>query len=102
MTELEQNRSKLGNRCGIEFEVTIDTGSPFSIIPIGELKRMVGKDRVTVREIIDEEQYVNFNPKPLALLGLQFARLLVRGVEISKTRVLVAKNGRKVIDRRYL
>ena len=86
-----------GLMCGNEFEAIIDTGSPVSIFPIDELRRIVGKDRVIPKEMVNNECYVDFNRKPLPLLGYTFVRLLVRGIEISKARVLIATRGSKAI-----
>ena len=53
--------------------------------------------------MIDQERYVDYNRKPLELLGYQFVRLEVAGVTVSKARVLVAPNsGKSIIGRDWL
>ena len=49
------------------------------------------------------ERYVDFNGKPLQLLGYVFCELQVNDVYIKKARVLIAKNGTKsIIGREWL
>ena len=86
-----------GLLCGNEFKAIIDTGSPVSIFPIDELQRIVGKRKVVVRDMINNERYVDFNKKPLPLLGYMFVSVQVKGIRVSKARVLVAKRGTKAI-----
>ena len=53
--------------------------------------------------MIAGERYVDYNKKPLNLLGYQFVRLEVAGVTISKARVLVAPNsGKSIVGRDWL
>ena len=53
--------------------------------------------------MIDQERYVDYNKRPLELLGYQFVRLEVAGVTVSKARVLVAPNsGKSIIGRDWL
>ena len=59
-----------GLMCGNTFQVIIDTGSPVFIFAIDELKRIIGKHLVAVREMIDVERYVDFNRRPLPLQGV--------------------------------
>ena len=49
-----------GLLCGNNFKAIIDTGSPVSISPINKLQRIVGKRRVVVREMINNERFVDF------------------------------------------
>ena len=70
---------------------------------MNELQRIVGKRRVVVREMIDNERYVGFNKKPLPLLGYIIVSVLVMGIRVSKARVLVARRGTKpVVGRDWL
>ena len=86
-----------GLMCGKKFQAIIDTGSPVSIFAIDELERIIGKYWVVVREMIDDERYVDFNRRPLPLLGYLFVSIQVGKTRISKARVLVAKKGAKSI-----
>ena len=53
--------------------------------------------------MIEDERYVDYNRKPLELLGYQFVRLEVAGVTVSKARVLVAHiSGKSIVGRDWL
>ena len=82
-----------GLLCANAFKAIIDTGSSVSVFPIDELQRIVGKQRVVVREMIDNERYVDFNRKQLPSLGYMFVSLQVNGISVTKARVLVARRG---------
>ena len=49
-----------GLMCGNKFRAIIDTGSP-AIFAIDELRRIIGRRWVVVRDMIDGERYVDFN-----------------------------------------
>ena len=44
-----------------------------------------------MRDMINNERYVDFNKKPLPLMGLMFVSLQVKGIRDSKSRVLEVK-----------
>ena len=50
-----------------------------------------------MRDMIKNERYVDFNKKPLPQLGYMFVSLQVKGIRVSKARVLAAKKGTKAI-----
>ena len=75
----------------------IDTGSPVTIFALDDIKTIMKRDNLPVREIVKGERYVDFNGKPLQLLGYVFCELQVNDVYIKKARVLIAKNGTKSI-----
>ena len=83
--------------CGNYFEAVIDTGSPVSIFTKKDLQKIVGESKVVIRDMIEGERYVDYNKKPVNLLGYHFLRLEVAGVTVSKARVLVAPNSGKSI-----
>ena len=85
-----------GLMCGKKFQAIIDTGSPMSIFAIDELERIIGKHWVVVREMIADERYVDFNRRPLPLIGYMFVSILVEKTRMSKARVRVAKKGAKM------
>ena len=92
-----------GLMCGKKFQAIIDTGSPVSIFAIDEVELIIGKHWVVVREMIDDERYVDFNRRPLPLLGYLFVNVQVGKTKMSKARVLVAKKGAKsVVGRDWL
>ena len=89
--------------CGNYFKAIIDTGSPVSIFTKRDLQKIIGERKVVIRDMIDQERYVDYNKRPLELLGYQFVRLEVAGVTVSKARVLVAPNsGKSIIGRDWL
>ena len=74
-----------------------------SIFAIDELERIIGKHWVVVREMIDDERYVDFNRRPLPLLGYMLVSIQVGKTRMSKARVLVAKKGAKsIVSRDWL
>ena len=82
--------------CGNYFKTIIDTGSPVSIFTKRDLLKCVDEGKVVIRDMIERERYVDYNQKPLNLLGYQFVRLEVAGVTVSKARVLIAPNSRQI------
>ena len=92
-----------GLMCGKKIQDIIDTGSPVSIFAVDELERIIGQNWVVVREMIDDGRYVDFNRRPLPLLGYMFVSIQVGKTKILKARVLVAKKGAKsIIGRGWL
>ena len=92
-----------GMMCDNYFKAIIDTGSPVSIFTKRDLQKIVGERKVVIRDMIGGEKYVDYNRKPLKLLGYQFVRLEVAGVTVSKARVLVAPNsGKSIVGRDWL
>ena len=89
--------------CRKYFKAIIDTGSPVSIFTKKDLQKIVGERKVVIRDLIEGERYVDYNKKPLNLLGYQFVRLEVAGVTVSKARDLVAPNsGKSIVGRDWL
>ena len=84
---------------GNYFEAIIDIGSPVSIFTKRDLQKIVGDRKVVIRDMIPCEHYIDYNQKPLILIGYQFVRLDVAGVTVSKARVLVAPYPGKPINK---
>ena len=56
-----------------------------------------------INDLIEGERYVDYNKKPLELLGYQFVRFEIAGVTVSKARVLVAPNsGISIVGRDWI
>ena len=92
-----------GTMCGNYFKAIIDTGSPVYIFTKRDLQKIISERKVVIRDMIDNERYVDCNKRSLELLGYQFVRLEVAGVTVSKARVLVAPNsGKSIIGRDWL
>ena len=62
---------------GNKFKPMIDSGSPFTIFAIDETKQIMKRETLPVREMIEGERYVDFNGKPLNLLGYKNCELQV-------------------------
>ena len=77
---------------GNKFKTMIDSGSPVTIFALDELKSIMKRDKLQVREMI-KEKYVDFNEKHLNLLGYVFYRLQVGDQFIKKARILVTSKG---------
>ena len=62
-----------GMMCRNYFKAIIDTGCPVSVFTKRALQKIVGErkvvERKVVREMIENERYVDYNRKPLELLG---------------------------------
>ena len=92
-----------GMMCDNYLKAIIYTGSPVSIFTKRGLQKIVGERKVVIRDMIGGERYVDYNRKPLKLLGYQFVRREVAGVTVSKARVLVAPNsGKSTVGRDWL
>ena len=92
-----------GTMCGNYFKAIIDTGSPVSIFTKRDSLKIIGERKVVIRDKIESERYVDYNKKPSNLLGYQFVRFEVAGVNVSKARVLVAPNsGKPIVGRDWL
>ena len=86
--------------CGKKLNAIIDTGSPVSIFAVDELEKIIGEHWVVVRKMIDNERYVDFNRRPLPLLGNMFVSVQVGTTRMSKASELVAKKQSKsIVDR---
>ena len=82
---------------GNRFKTMIDSGSPVTIFALDEMKQIMKRETLPVREMIEGEKYVDYNGKPLSLLGYVFCELQVGNQYIKKARILVAKKGTKSI-----
>ena len=72
---------------GSRFKAMIDTGSPVTIFALDEIKRIMKREKLPVRQIIKGERYVDFNGKPLQLLGYVFCDLQVNDSYIKKAKL---------------
>ena len=60
---------------GNRFEAMVDSGSPVTIFALDELKKIMKRDKLQVRNMIKGEKYVDSNGKQLNLLGYVFCEL---------------------------
>ena len=88
---------------GFRFKTMIDMSSPVTIFAGDEMKRFMRKEELHVRRMVEGEKYVDFNGKPLNLLGYVFCQLQVGENFIMKARILVAREGTKsIVGRKWL
>ena len=88
---------------GNKFKIMINTGSPATILALDEAKKIMKRDKLQVRPMIEGDRYVDFNEKPLQLFGYVFCQLQVNESYVRKTRILIAQNGFKsIIGREWL
>ena len=88
---------------GNRFKTVIDSGSPVTIFALDEIKSIMKRDKLQVREMIKGKKYVDFNGKQLNLLGYVFCQLQVGDQFIKKARILVTSKGsRSIIGRQWL
>ena len=71
--------------------------SPVTIINYEELQKILQYETLFVRPLPPDEKYVDYNKKPVNLLGYIFCELEVGGKYIRKARILVARPGAKSI-----
>ena len=85
------------------FKTMMDTGSPVTIFAVDEIRKIMKKDQLHVRRMVDDKKYVDFNGKPLNILGYVFCELQVGNQYVRKARILVARQGVKsTIGREWL
>ena len=89
---------------GNRFKAMIDSGSLVTIFAFDELKSIMKRDKLQVREMIKKcEKYEDFSGKQLNLLGYVFCQLQVGDQFIKKARILVSSKGsRSIIGREWL
>ena len=80
-----------------KFNLMIDSGSPVTIIEQEELRKILKYNVLFLRPIPKQEKYVDFNKRPLDLMGFINCELEVGKKKINKVRVLVARKGAKSI-----
>ena len=80
---------------GNQFKTMADSGSPVTIFEIEEIKRIMKRKTLFIRQLPEDEEYVDFNKRKLNLLGYVFCQLEVGESKMQKARILVAERGAK-------
>ena len=81
----------------------VDSGSPVTIFAIDEIKQIMKRKTLFIRELPKDEEYVDFNKRKLQLLGHIFCHLEVGDGKLNKARILIADKGAKsLIGRDWL
>ena len=77
---------------GNKFKAMIDSGSPVTFFALDQLKNIMKRNTLQVREMVTSEQRVDFNGKPLNL-GCVVDEFQIGEKYVKKARMLVAKKG---------
>ena len=86
-----------------KFCLIFDSGSPVTIINQEELQEILQYEVLFVRPLPKDEKDVDYNKKPVNLLGYIFCELEVGDKYIREARILVARPGAKsIIGRDWL
>ena len=80
---------------GNQFKTMVDSGSPVTIFEIEEIKRIMKRKTIFIRQLPEDEEHVDFNKRKLNLLGYLFCQLEVGESKMQKARILVAERGAK-------
>ena len=80
---------------GNQFKTMVDSGSPVTIFEIEEIKRIMKRKTLFIRQLPEDEEYVDFNKRKLNRLGYVFCQLEVGESKMQKARILVAERGAK-------
>ena len=81
---------------GNKFKAMIDTGCPVTIFELNEIKQIMKKKNCKSAQWLKKRD-VDFNGKHVNLLVYVFCELQVNDSYIKKARILIAKNGTKLI-----
>ena len=84
-------RGKMNKR---DFSAMIDSGSPISIFTVKDLKSILGNQLLFAKPMPKSEMYVDYNKRPLDLLGYIHVHIKVGQKEIKRARVVIARTGR--------
>ena len=85
-----------------KFETMIDSGSPITIFTKEELCRLLKTDLIFVRLLSANEQYVDYNGRPLNLMGYVTVDVGI-GKKLKGAKIIVTRDGqRSLIGRDWL
>ena len=80
---------------GNPFNTMVDSVSPVTIFEIEEIKQIMTRKTLFIRQLPEDGEYVDFNKKKLNILGYVFCQLEVGDSKLQKARILVAVGGAK-------
>ena len=69
--------SMSGKIDGKPFKTLVDSGSPVTIFKIEEIKRIMKRKTLFIRQLPEDEEYIDFNKRKLNLLGNVICQLEV-------------------------
>ena len=85
---------------GNPFQTMVDSGSPKTIFAIDEIKQLMKRKILFIRELPKDEECVDFNRRKLQLLGYIFCHLDVGDSKLNKARILIADKSAKSLNGR--
>ena len=93
-------KGKINNQ---NFTTMIDSGSPITIFTPADLRELLKVDVIFARPMPKTEQYVDYNNKPLNLLGFTSVDVKVGKRTIKNARIFITRDGkRSLIGRDWL
>ena len=93
-------KGKINNQT---FATMIDSGSPITIFTQDDLRKILKVDVIFARPLPKTEQYVDYNNKPLNLLGFMTADVKAGKGTIKNARIVITRAGkRSLIGRDWL
>ena len=93
-------KGKINNQ---PFTTMIDSGSPITIFTEADLRELLKVDLIFARPMPKSEQYVDYNNKPLNLLGFTNVNVKVGKRTIKNARIVISRDGkRSLIGRDWL
>ena len=84
----------------VAFTTMIDSGSPITIFTQSHLGKILKTDVLFARPLPKGEEYVDYNGRPLNLLGFKTLDVKVGKKQIKKARVVITRDKKKSLIRR--
>ena len=85
------------------FTTMIDSGSPITIFTRDDVRKILKSDVIFARPMPKNEEYVDYNGKPLNLIGFINVDVQVGKRTIKRARIVIARDGKKsVLGRDWL
>ena len=90
-------KGKINNQL---FSAMIDSGSPITIFTQADMRNLLKVDVIFAIPMLKNEQYVDYNNKPLNLLGYTTVNVNVGKRTIKNARIVITKDGKRSLIRR--
>ena len=85
-------KGKLNNE---SLTTMIDSGSPNTIFTQTDLRRLLKQDLIFTRPLPKTKQYVDYNNKPLNLLGFMTVDVQVGKRKLENARIVITRDGKR-------
>ena len=77
------------------FTTMIDSGSPITIFTRDDVRKVLKSDVIFARPMPKNEEYVDYNGKPLNLIGFINVDVQLGKRTIKRARIVIARDGKK-------